>query len=79
MEGRKAGRPVSRPVVLRDGFYIIVRNKVSDPSAGIKIRKDTKEEMLEAVRQYSKSKIVVVLGEYKNGKPVLPKKEKTKK
>ena len=76
MQGKKAGRPPTRPVVLRDGFYIMVRNRVSDPGSGIKVRKDTKEEMLEAIKQYSKSKIVVVLGEYKNGKPVLPKKAK---
>ncbi len=76
MHGKKAGRPPTRPVVFRDGFYIVVRNKTSDPNSGIKIRKDTKEEMLEAVKMYSKSKIVVVLGEYKNGKPYIPSKSK---
>ena len=76
MRGKKSGRPPTRPVVFRDGFYIVVRNRATDPGSGVKIRKETKEEMIDAVRQYSKSKIVVVLGEYKNGKPVLPGKAK---
>ena len=70
MRGKKRGRPPSRPIVFRDGFYIEVRNRTTDPGSGVKIRKESKEEMLSAIEQYSKSKLVIVLGEYKNGKPV---------
>ena len=62
------GRPPTRPKDLRDGFYIEIRNKGS--KTGIKLRRDTKEEMLSAVKEYRKTKEVVILGEYKNGKPV---------
>ena len=73
MKGPKRGRPPTRPIVFRDGFYIEVRNRTTDPGSGVKIRKDTKEEMLAAIKQYSKSKLIIVLGEYKNGKPVKAK------
>lgn len=60
------GRPPTRQKDLRDGFYIEIRSKGS--KSGIKIRRDTKEEMLVAIREYKKTKEVIVLGEYKNGK-----------
>lgn len=60
------GRPPTRPIDFRDGFYIEIRNKGAQ--TGIKIRRDTKEEMLAAVKEYEKSKDVIVLGEYKKGK-----------
>lgn len=66
------GRPPTRPKELRDGFYIEIRNKGS--KTGIKIRRDTKEEMLRAVKEYSKIKEVTALGEFKNGKSVNKKK-----
>ncbi len=62
------GRPPTRPKKLRDGFYIEIRNK--DAKTGIKIRRDTRKEMLSAVKEYAKTKQVVVLGEYKDGKPI---------
>ncbi len=62
------GRPPTRPKKLRDGFYIEIRNKGS--KTGIKIRRDTKEQMLSAVEEYKKIKDVIALGEYKNGKMV---------
>ena len=62
------GRPATKPGKLRDGFYIEVRTKGS--KSGIKLRMDTKEEMERAIKNYSRSKEVVVLGEYKNGKAV---------
>lgn len=73
MRGNKRGRPPSKPIVFRDGYYIEVRNKSTDPGSGVKIRKDTEEEMLSAIEQYKKSKIVVILGAFKNGKPVKEK------
>lgn len=62
------GRPPTRPIDFRDGFYIEIRNKGAQ--AGIKIRRDTKEEMMDAVKEYGKSKEVIILGEYKKGKKV---------
>lgn len=63
------GRPPTRPIDFRDGFYIEIRNKGSN-GAGIKIRRDDREQMLIAAKEYRKSKDVIILGEYKNGKPV---------
>ena len=60
------GRPSSKPKDLRDGFYIEVRNKNS--SSGVKIRRDTKEQLREAIEEYKESKDVIVLGESRNGK-----------
>jgi hypothetical protein len=76
MKGKKGGgRPPSRPVVFKDGFYIEVRNRGTDPGHGIKLRKATRDEMLQAAEEYRKTKLVVILGEYKNGEQV-SKKEK---
>ncbi len=63
------GRPPTRPKKLRDGFYIEVRNKGS--KTGIKIVRNSKEEMLKAIKDYSKTKEVIVFGESKNGKWVV--------
>ena len=84
MRGNKArggnrGRPPTRPVVFKDGFYLEVRNRATDPGTGVKICKATNEEMLAAVEEYRKSKLVIILGAYKNGKPInsiIPKKRK---
>jgi hypothetical protein len=62
------GRPPTKPKELRDGFYIEIRNRNS--KTGVKIRRDNKEQMLRGVKEYEKSKDVIVLGEYKNGKAV---------
>lgn len=67
------GRPPTRPPVLKDGFYIEVRNRGMDPGTGIKIRKDTKEDMLAAADEYRKTKLVIILGEYIDGEPVTPR------
>lgn len=66
----KGGRPPTVPVTFRDGFYFEVRNRDTEPGQGVKLRKDTKKEMLEAVQEYRRTKFVTILGEYKNGKPV---------
>ena len=62
------GRPATKPTKLRDGFYIEVRNKGS--RSGIKIRRDTKDAMLLAIKEYERVKDVIVLGEFKNGKSI---------
>lgn len=71
---RVMGRPPTRPARLKDGFYIEVRNEGSR-SAGIKIRRDTKEEMDMAAEDYGRIKDVNVLGELKNDKWVNGKKK----
>lgn len=62
------GRPPTKPKKLRDGFYIEIRNKGS--KTGIKIRRDNKEQMLFAIKEYERIKDVIVLGEFRNGKMV---------
>ncbi len=62
------GRPPTKPKELRDGFYIEIRNKGA--KTGIKLYRETKEQMLAAIKEYKKTKEVVVLGEFKKGKPV---------
>lgn len=75
MKGKKGGgRPPTKPAVLKDGFYIEVRNRGTDPGSGVKIWKATKEQMLMAVEEYRKIKLVIILGEYKDGEPVRVKK-----
>ena len=68
--GGNRGRPPTKPAVLKDGFYFEVRNRATDPGTGVKIWKGTLAEMLDAAEQYRKTKLVVILGAYKNGSPV---------
>lgn len=80
MKGKKSGgRPPTKPVVFKDGFYIELRNRGTDPGSGIKLWKKTKEEMIAAAIEYRKTKLVVVLGEYKNGVPLNPELQPVKK
>jgi len=60
------GRPATKPLDLRDGFYVEIRNRGS--RTGIKIRRDNQKQMEFAIKEYEKNKDVIVLGEYKNGK-----------
>jgi len=60
------GRPPTKPKKLKDGFYIEVRNKGS--KSGIKVRRDTRDMMMRAVKEYERSKEVIILGELVNGK-----------
>ncbi len=62
------GRPATKPTELRDGFYIEVRNK--GEKSGIRLRRESRKAMEDAIKDYQRVKEVVVLGEYKNGKPV---------
>ena len=59
------GRPSTKPKDLRDGYYIEVRNKNS--GNGIKIRRDTKKQLLLAIEEYKESKDVTILGKSENG------------
>lgn len=61
----KMGRPATKQARLKDGFYIEVRNSGSQT---IRIRRDTKEQMLLAAEEYKRSKNVVILGEMRDDK-----------
>ena len=68
------GRPPTKPKKLKDGFYIEVRNKRA--ASGVKVRRDTKEQMELAIKEYERTKEIIVIGEIKNGKPLDAKKKK---
>ena len=61
-------RPSTKPVKLKDGFYIEVRNKGAQ--SGIKIHRRTKEQIEAAMGKYTGNKEVKFLGEVVNGKLV---------
>ena len=62
------GRPATKPLSkFRDGFYIEIRNKGSK-SGGIKLRSDTEEQMQRTIKNYERTKEVIVLGESKDGR-----------
>lgn len=60
------GRPSTQPKDLRDGYYIEVRNK--NQKNGVKIRRDTLEQLRLAIEEYKESKEVIILGKSENGK-----------
>lgn len=62
------GRPSTQPKDLRDGYYIEVRNK--NQKTGVKIRRDTKKQLLHAIEEYKVSKEVIVLGKSIKGKMI---------
>ncbi len=66
MQQKQKGRPSTKPVVLKEGYYIELRNKSS--SSPLKIRRDTMAEIEFATKLYEKSKIVTYLGQVKDGK-----------
>ena len=59
------GRPATKPAKLRYGFYIQVKNQ---GGSGVLVRRDTKEQMMLAAEDYSRTKEVNVLGEMNNDK-----------
>jgi hypothetical protein len=59
------GRPATRPARLRNGFYIEVKTQ---GSSAILVRRDTREQMLMAAEDYSRTKEVVIRGEMRNDK-----------
>ncbi len=66
---RYNGRQPTRPVQLRNGFYIEVRNK--GVKSGMKIRSENKKDMEDAAALYGSYKDVTILGEYMAGAPVI--------
>lgn len=59
-------RPLTRKVNLKEGFYIEVFH--SHGSQGIKIRRDTYEEIQQAVKSYKRLYHTVYLGKMEKGK-----------
>jgi len=66
---KSRGRPRERAVQLKNGFYIEVSNK--GVKKGMKIRSESQEAMQNTASQYSQYKEVIILGEFKDGKPFL--------
>jgi len=60
------GRPATKPIDLKDGYYIEVRNK--NQKSGVKIRRDTRSQLLHAIDEYKETKEVIILGKSENGK-----------
>ena len=60
------GRPPTKPGKLKDGYYLEVKNKGA--KSGIKLRRDTEEQMMQSAKDYEKTKEVNILGEAVNGK-----------
>ena len=71
------GRPSTKPKKLKDGFYLEVKNQGA--KSGIKIRRDTYEEMMLAKKNFERTKEVKVLGEVVDDTFVDDKKAKRKK
>ena len=70
------GRPSTKPKELKDGFYLEVKNQGA--KSGIKIRRDTFEEMMQAKKSFERTKEVKVLGEVIDDKFVNDKKKSRK-
>ena len=63
---KSKGRPPTKPIQFRDGFYIEVRNKGSK-DRGVKIHCLTKEIMENTIKQYTRNnKEITILGEHKD-------------
>jgi len=62
------GRPRTGPIQLKDGFYIEVCNP--GVKSGVKIWCADKKAMEDATTQNGRYKNVIILGEYKGGKPL---------
>ena len=68
------GRPSTKPKKLKDGFYLEVKNQGA--KSGIKIRRDTYDEMMLAKKNFERTKEVKVLGEVVDDTFVDEKKKK---
>jgi len=71
------GRPSTKPKKLKDGFYLEVKNQGA--KSGIKIRRDTYDEMMLAKKNFERTKEVKVLGEVVDDTFVDDKKAKRKR
>jgi hypothetical protein len=65
---RKKTQHQEKPPGMKNGFYIEVRNRTST-DRGIKLHSETRKAMEDNIRHYTRgSKVVVILGEYKDQK-----------
>lgn len=71
------GRPSTKPKKLKDGFYLEVKNQGA--KGGIKIRRDTYDEMMLAKKNFERTKEVKVLGEVVDDTFINDKKKRRKK
>jgi hypothetical protein len=71
------GRPSTKPKKLKDGFYLEVKNQGA--KSGIKVRRDTYDDMMLAKKNFERTKEVKVLGEVIDDSFVNDKKKKKKK
>ncbi len=69
-------RPPSRSVNLKDGYYIELRR--SGENKGMKVHRDTMEEVERATKKYETVYNVVFIGLVKNGKVVGDEAKKAK-
>ncbi|MEZ5007194.1 MAG: hypothetical protein R2728_02225 [Chitinophagales bacterium] len=70
-------RPPSRSVNLKDGYYIELRR--SGENKGMKVHRDSMEEIERATKKYESVYDVVLIGLVKNGKIVSEEEAKKKK
>lgn len=66
MDKKQKGRPATKPVELKEGYYLELRNKNS--STSVKLRRENRTQLEMAIKQYEKSKEVTYLGHLKDGK-----------
>lgn len=60
------GKSITKYPKLRNGYYIEVRNR--NQKSGIIIRNESINELFQAIKKYEKTKDVMILGKWKNGK-----------
>jgi len=63
------GRPRTAEAQLKNGFYIEIFDK--GVKKGMKIRSESKHDMETNAKLYGQYKQVTILGEYKNGAPII--------
>lgn len=63
---KQKGRPPTKAVTLREGFYLELRTKGAN--SPVKLRRNTMAEIEFATRQYEQSKQVTYLGQVKDGR-----------
>jgi len=66
---KNRGKPSLQPLKLKNGFYIEVCNK--GVKNGMKIRSENQKAMENAASLYEGYREVIIIGEYKNGEPVI--------
>lgn len=60
----------SKKIGLKDGFYIEIKSSLANHQSPILVRRNSREEIDLALKQYSKTKTASYYGEIKNQKLV---------